>query len=82
MWGVKDGCGDVSGKKRNEEQCLCRWKSPADHVYIYVGVETRAKTKKKLGGPLVSEVPIHLKANSRVTKNFPAVQGKKELPRH
>ena len=44
--------------------------------YVHMwGVETRAKTKKKLGGPLVSVVPTHLEANSRVTKNFPAVQG-------
>ena len=74
--------GGVSGKRRKVEQCLCRWKSPADNMYIMWGVETRAKTKKKLGGPLVSVVPTHLEANSRVTKNFPAVQGKKEPPRH
>ena len=55
----------------------CKWEKEKRRT-----VETRAKTKKKLGGPLVSVVPIHLKANSRVTKNFPAVQGKKELPRH
>ena len=70
--------GDVSGKRRKVEQCLCRWKSPA---CVHVGSGDGGKDKEKIGWPtsLSSAHPLGGKFTSY--KEFPSCAGVERTPK-
>ena len=71
--------GGVSGKRRKVEKCLCRWKSPADNMYICGEWRRGQKKKNWVAHSLSSAHPLGGKFTSY--KEFPSCAGVERTPK-